>query len=566
MKPVAFSLLAGAALFLVAAKAPEDRRISYKMTPIVEAGGRTVLRVDLSFRGETDGETLLHLPSQWAGSRDLWKHVEGLEVRGATRLSGSFQVPVVHHKPGALIRVRYNIRSAYENDPGFAYEKARPIVRPDWFFFHGESVFAAPEARDASPARFRWGRIPKGWKVASDLDHLRREKSSLANLINSVGIGGRELKVVRRQIGRSPLRIATLGKWSFEPEALADLVEPIVEAGDAYWREESTPFLVVLAPLGEIPTGLSYTGTGRTDAFSIASTSGFALSNVKRFLAHEYTHTWLPFMLGTMPEVGEATDYWFSEGFADYVAAKVLLRAGLWTLDDYARDKNEALLRYGTSPVKGATDVEVAERFWRDPNLQQLSYDRGHLLAARLDAEIAARSEGKLSLDDVLRAQRKASTGNNALATELFVKMMAATAGVEAGAEVERLARKGEPIALPEDLFGECARLVTERRREFDRGFDADATRIAGGEIAGVDPTGPAYAAGMRNGMVLVERQSGVVGDSSVEIGYRVMDADGERVLRYLPAGKGEHEVQRMVLTVEGAEQEARCKARLAGS
>ena len=565
MKPFAFLLLATTPL-LAAAKPPEERRISYRMTPVVEAGGRTVLRVDLRFRGETDGETLLHLPSQWAGSRDLWKHVEGLEIRGAKRLSGSYQVPVLHHKPGALIRVRYKITSAYEKDPGFAYEKARPIVRPDWFFFHGESVFAAPEAREASPARFRWGKLPKRWQVASDLDHLRREKSSLANLINSVGIGGLGLKVVRREIGPSPLRVAMLGKWSFEPEALADLVEPIVEAGDAYWREESTPFLVVLAPLGEIKTGLSYTGTGRTDAFSIASTSGFALPGAKRFLAHEYTHTWLPLLLGTMPEVGEATDYWFSEGFSDYVAAKVLLRAGLWTLDDYASDKNEALLRYGTSPRKSATDVEVAEGFWRDPALQQLSYDRGHLLAARLDGAIAARSEGRLSLDDVLRAQRKASTGNDALATELFVKILADTAGVDARTEVERFARKGEPIALPVDLFGECARLVTEPRFEFHRGFDAEATRKAGGEIAGVDPAGPAYAAGMRDGMVLIERESGVVGDSSVEMAYRVMDADGERIIRYLPVGKREHEVQRMVLTVADPEREARCKARLAGS
>ena len=43
-----------------------------------------------------------------------------------------------------------------------------------------------------------------------------------------------------------------------------------------------------MAPLGDLPSGLSYTGTGRADAFSIASTSAFELKQAVRFLAHEY--------------------------------------------------------------------------------------------------------------------------------------------------------------------------------------------------------------------------------------------------------------------------------------
>jgi predicted metalloprotease with PDZ domain len=552
-----------AALLLTAAKAPEQRTIRYRVAPVKQADGSRALAVRMKFRGDADGETVLELPTSWAGSDELWRFVKGLEIRGAKKLSGFYDVPILHHKPGAKIKVRYNVVSAYAEDPGFAYEKARPMVRPDWFFVHGETIFVQPRGREASPARFRWGKIPKGWKVASDLDHLRRYPSSLANLVNSVAIGGKDLRVVSRTTGEAQLRVAMVGHWRFEPDAMADLVQTIVLASDALWGEKSTPFLVAMAPLGDVPTGLTYTGTGRTDAFSIASTGAFDLAAAKRFLAHEYMHTWVPIMLGAMPEE-EASDYWFSEGFADYLAAKVLVRSGLWSMAEYVADTNETLLRYGISPVRNATATEVAEGFWFDPNLQRLSYDRGHLLAARIDAEIAAARDG-MAIEDVLRAQRRIADGSTELATTLFRKTLLEQTGIDMEAEVERYMRRGAAMTLPADLFGECARLVSDRRRTFDRGFDAAATRRANGVIAGVTPEGPAYAAGMRNGMRLIEREAGKIGDSSVEIAYRVADAAGERVLRYFPAGQGEFEVQRMELTAAGPEQEARCKARFGG-
>ena len=100
---------------------------------------------------------------------------------------------------------------------------------------------------------------------------------------------------------------------------------------------------------------------------------------------------------------------------------------------------------------------------------------------------------------------------------------------------------------------------MTEKRRGFSRGFDSAGTRRGDGIISGVDLDGPAYAAGMRDGMRLVGREGGVIGDSSVEIAYRVADSNGERIVRYLPEGKEEHEVQQMVLTADTPEEKARC-------
>jgi predicted metalloprotease with PDZ domain len=566
LKPLAYPVLAASALLLAAAKPAEQKPISYRMTPVAELDGSRALDVEMRLRGDSDGETDLFLPSVWAGSSELWRYATRLRISGARSLGGTYDHPLVRHRPGARLKVRYRIVSAYSEDPGFDYEKARPMVRADWFFVHGETVFARPGGDDARPARFKWGRLPRGWTVASDLDHLNGKPTTLANMINSVAIGGAHLRVARRDLRGAPLRVAILGDWSFTPEQLADTVTPIVAAEDAFWEERSSPFLVAMAPLGDLPSGLSYTGTGRTDAFSIASTSAFELKQAVRFLAHEYMHSWVPIELGGMPEEDEAKDYWFSEGFNDYLAAKVLLRAGIWTLAEWAADKNETLLRYAQSPAKTADGAEIARRFWTDSAVQQVSYDRGHLLAAKLDSEIAARSGGKQSLEGVLRIQRKAAAGSTELATALFRKILREETGIDIDSDLERYARRGEPLLLPADLLGDCARLVTERRKAFTRGYDADATRRGGGVFAGVDPQGPAYAAGLRDGMQLVRREAGKIGDASVELAYRVTDGGVERVISYLPEGKGEFEVQRLELTASGPGREAACRARLGGA
>jgi predicted metalloprotease with PDZ domain len=558
------ALLAAAAFLLPAAKAPEKKTIHYQVTPLAPGGFGNGLRVEMRFAGDADGETILQLPEEWAGAAELWRHITDLGIRGGTRLSGYYNAPVIHHRPGATIRVRYDVVSAWFEEPGFEYEKARPLIRPNLFFFHGEGVFAAPAGRQAANARFRWGRIPKGWKVASDLDHFRGKKSTVANLINSVAIGGRGLTVMERRIGRAPLRVAVAGKWSFRPEELADVVEKVVEAENRFWGDEATPFLVAMAPLGDVPVGLTYSGTGRTDAFSIASTSAFALKDATRFLGHEYMHSWVPNELGNMPD-DEAVDYWFSEGFNDYLASKVLLRAGLWTLGQWAADKNATLLRYGTSTAKTVAAAEVPARFWSDPAVQQVSYDRGHLLAAMLDGEIAGRTEGKQALEDVLRAQRKAAKGSEALARDLFHAALLEKTGIDATDAIERFARAGEPIVLPETLLGACGTVVTEPRRAFDRGFDAQATRVADSVVAGVDPAGPAYAAGLRNGQRLVRREAGTIGDASVTLSYRVAEGAEEKVISYLPVGNSEHQVQRLVLGPLEEEQAQACSARFGG-
>jgi predicted metalloprotease with PDZ domain len=553
---------AGAFLLALAAAGPAAASDRSPIQYVLSVTSDRTLSLEIRLRGDADGETRIDLPDRWAGSENLWRALSGFSAAGGT-VTGEGAVRTVRHRPRARLVLRYAVRSA---DPGTeASDKARPVVGTDGFFFHGEGVFATPAGREQAPVRFRWGSVPPGWTAASDLDHLAARSGSLSDISESVGLGGRDLTVATRTVGGAPLRVAVRGKWDFAPADLAALVAKIMAAEHAYWSDRPEPFFVAMAPIPDSSGRISSTGTGRGDGFSILSTGGFDLGQATRLLGHEYMHHWIADRLGGLPAEQPGREFWFSEGFTDHLTAAALLRSGLWSLADYFADKNRVLLRYAASPARSASGSEIAERFWKDEHFEQISYDRGHLLALAVEARIRSESAGRLTLGDVLRAQLKAAATGGLTGAALFPKVLAQTASVDMGEEIRRLAVDGEPFLLPPDAFGPCARIAVERRKAFTRGFDSDATVAAGMTLRGVDPEGPAHAAGLRDGMRLIRRERGIIGDSAQEIAYRVVDASGERVIAYLPQAKAEFDVQQAVPTIAGEGAETACRRLLGG-
>lgn len=116
-------------------------------------------------------------------------------------------------------------------------------------------------------------------------------------------------------------------------------------------------------------------------------------------------------------------------------------------------------------------------------------------------------------------------------------------------------------------MFGACLTLGSKSVPVFDRGFDG-AKSGQTGVISGVDPAGPAYAAGLRDGMKRLGREGGKEGDSRVPIGYRVAGPDGvAKLITYLPAGRATFELQEVSVRPDlSAAQRAACVADLSGS
>jgi predicted metalloprotease with PDZ domain len=244
----------------------------------------------------------------------------------------------------------------------------------------------------------------------------------------------------------------------------------------------------------------------------------------------------------------ERADYWFSEGFTDFYAWRLLLASGELDPKAFARVWNEMLLAYASSPARDAPGAKIVEGFWKDRSVEKLPYQRGAILAAKWDRELREKSGGRVGLDDVVRAmvaRAKALGPASPKAPDLFVEV-ARTFGLDAKADVDAVIVGGAPALLPPDAFGACLPVKTATIPAFDYGFDIDATRKTN-TVTGLKAGSPAYAAGLRDGMTYMHRESGEPGDSRQPMALRVKDKGEERVITYSPVGAATITLQEVV-------------------
>ena len=554
MRAAAWIAVALTALGSAAGAAPTlPLTIDYALTPIVEGGTVKTLDVELRFRGDGRRSLTLDLPDSGMGEDKRWRFLSDFSTTGATMRAPDPAHRILSFAPGAQVTLRYAVHSAYDGDPkggGNPYRGA--VLRPGWFATMGEYIFAVPHDVDLWPARFHWGLLPKDWKVASDLEHGAMGRAmNVDDIVESTILGGADVAVYSRPIPGGTLRFAMRGKYPFSGDHLADVLGRTLAAQRTFWGGDMKgPFLVTLFPIdGTASTG----GTGRVDGFAMYDTPDTPESSIRRTIAHEHTHSWIPSRIGRMPaEATQPLVYWLSEGFTDFYAERTLLKSGIWSLEDYVGDLNDILLAYDTSPARNAPNARIEKEFWTNDAVEHLPYQRGLLFAYLLDDRIRKASAGTRNLDTVMFAMRDAFVAApDAAKPELVENFRRAfgQTGVDFSAETTSLIDQGDTEVLPADLFGECAQIRNIRIAVFDKGFDTGKTS-ATGIFTGVDPAGPAYAAGIRDGMRRIAYLAGEQGDSRVDWSYRVADATGhEFVATYKPAGKEQVDVQEVVLT-----------------
>jgi len=547
--------------------------VAYRLAPVMEPGALAALKVEMRFAADADGETRLELPKEWGGGEKLWRFVHDLQVSGAASVfEAAPETRVIKAPAGVDLTVSYTVSNPQAADPGVDGSNfSEPIIRPDWLYVIGDTIFAQVEGREQAAASFAWAGTPAGWTYVSDLEQLKDGRGKVNDVVHSLILAAPDLKVETRRTGGAPVRVAVRGAYGFDQKTFSDLVVRIVAAERDFWKGGKTPFLVTLAPLANKAGATSLRGTNLEDGFAVIATPNTPLEMYRVLLTHEYFHTWNPVQVGGLVDgPQEPKDYWASEGFTDFYARRLALRYGLIDLQGFADAWNEALARYWSSGVNTTPNARMVETFWADEALHKLPYDRGSLLAVLFDKRIRDASGGKRSMDDVMFAMRDLAgstpkTQYGAVAG-LFPIAAKQAAGLDFSPEMSRYVERGEPVLLPADAFGGCITVKTLDLPAFDRGFDG-AKSAETGIISGVDPAGPAFAAGMRDGFKRVGREGGKDGDSRVEIGYRVIDASGqERLIRYRPEGKTRTTLQELeVASGLSAEAQAGCARAVAG-
>jgi predicted metalloprotease with PDZ domain len=252
-------------------------------------------------------------------------------------------------------------------------------------------------------------------------------------------------------------------------------------------------------------------------------------------IAHEFFHSWNverlrpqslePFNLDDVNISGEL---WMAEGVTSYYAALVMKRTGLSTIRSFAQSMGTAIDTVVNSP--GRTFKSAVEMSQMAPFVDRASFvDRanfdntfisyytwGSVIGLSLDLSLRDRSEGRVTLDDYMRAL-----------WERYGRPGSRTAGyVETTYTLDNLksvlASVSGDAAFADDFFARYinGREVVDFRRLLDRAGFLLRLRAAGRPFAGVlrvqdEKTGarvlndvpfgsPAYAAGLEHDDVIV--------------------------------------------------------------
>jgi predicted metalloprotease with PDZ domain len=539
---------------LIAALALQSAEpIAYEVRLSGAPGAIEAFSVHMRFPGEEDGETYFRLPTRWAGERELWRGVAGLQADGAglsaTDHPALFQLT---HAPGADITVRYQIIQDWPGAPSALTQDNphRPVVQDAYVHAFGQTVFAILTDEAGRPLDLDLSvslATDPGLALFTDAVTARDRRS----LRQSVVVGG-DFQSVIQETASGQVQVAWRGDEASVVARAAEDLAPLMTEIDAFWGGGYPSYLVTLLPIPGSPVASSVGGTGLGDAFAFFASEGAPPQRVASIARHEYLHSWIPGRFGGQARDGQngVTEAWFTEGFTDFYT----WRLGAWTgrldLDSAVDRLNTVLRNYATSPAaaRPASSLTSAE-YWTDPDLAQLPYQRGFLVALALDAALRRQSGGAANLDTLMRASLDAETGEASAAQAVMAR---AEAAFDAAFQstLNAMLESGAPAIIPGDALPACGEIAGIDEPVFDRGFDPDATAAAGMIVTGVVPGSSAWRGGLRDGMEVLERLEGRAGDPHTDYVVRVRAAPGAapQLIRWRPAGEDRVRVQALVL------------------
>jgi predicted metalloprotease with PDZ domain len=332
------------------------------------------------------------------------------------------------------------------------------VIAPTYFHAVGRMVMIVPQIAKTTPARLRMRDFARAWSIASDLEHPGLTQEALPD---SLTVGG-DYRMLYGARDRN-IRLAIRGAWKFQDEDVLRELETILEGQRRFWGDPSTPYFVAVTALPSIPDGAIISGNNLGDAFAFYATPNVELKWLTHTLAHEGLHSWIPDQLGSISyDADEPASHWFSEGFTDFFAPRLLVRGGIWGAQEFADDLNGKLREYAASPERTAPNTRIVEARFSDPFVSVLPYRRGRLFATAIDARLRARGR---DLDDVVLEMRRRAPTAGMYAPALFAAVMA-DMGLSVDEDVRAFIERGEPILLPEDTFAPCGTLVTRGDRQ----------------------------------------------------------------------------------------------------
>ncbi|MDM1296636.1 M61 family metallopeptidase [Sphingobacterium sp. N143] len=214
---------------------------------------------------------------------------------------------------------------------------------------------------------------------------------------------------------------AMVGGGSYDKERLTKDITRIVEEETRIWGSNPNKrYVIITHNYQSGGGGLEHLNSTVLGASRNGYLNESSYKNYLSLVAHEYFHLWnvkrlRPKALGPFDYDAEnyTTGLWIMEGFTSYYDNLIIKRCGFYDEKEYlallANDFNIVLNRPGHAiQSAAASSFDTWIKYYRpDENAINSSisyYNKGAMLTALLDIKIIAATDGKIKLDDVIRA------------------------------------------------------------------------------------------------------------------------------------------------------------------
>jgi predicted metalloprotease with PDZ domain len=325
--------------------------------------------------------------------------------------------------------------------------------------------------------------------------------------------------------------VHSLGPEGGKRPALVRDIEKIVKAETAMWGPpefDSYTFLIHFANDGHSGDGMEHlTSTQIIQPGTLADPGMF--EDTLDTVAHEFFHVWnvkrlRPIELGPWDFTRPANTrgLWIAEGITNYYGHLMQRRAGLWNDANLWTRLAQQITEVENAPgsrLMSAEESSLSAPFLDDaPHAQQTNlvytsisyYPKGEVLGIVLDLLIRGRTNGKASLDDVMRRMYEELYVKSPNATyylrgrgyrpEDFERVVSEVTGADMSDFFKRYVRGVEAPPYEEAFAQVGLRLVSEPRQPVAVGISADETDTTNFKIARVRPNSPAAEAGWEAG------------------------------------------------------------------
>ncbi len=440
-----------------------DGILTYVLTPNLK-GSQAFVQVEFQAKADANGKIQLGYPNSDWGEENLFACINEFKVSPSVKSDFRKDKNQIYiwGEPNKTYSFSYKVVQDFSELPKNE-NTYRPIINKDYFHIIGKNLLMLPFGYFGSEetrcyVHLKWKYPRKRFEVVNSFGNQKEQTidASYHEIYSSIFIGGK-IQSSNFEINENRIVFATTDEWeNIDVEKAALDLSKIIRQQREFWNDHSTKLQTVtlIKTFEDCPNknacSNSLSGTALTNSFAAFCSDNWLSSNNRMnwLFAHELFHNWVG---NKIQNESEEKEYWFSEGFTDYYAYKLLLRNGMMSLDEFIQKVNEEIIEphYNASNNNSPNSEITADKFWADRLWEKLPYRRGWLYAFQLDCKI--KNHGSNSLDDVmLEILRITQTEKVSFNQDIFFRAVEKYLDIDFQDDFYQFIENGKPIRLNE--------------------------------------------------------------------------------------------------------------------